>query len=65
MNFIGIVRGQIKCLVTVEEKMNAPWTNNVTQRTWHSKCEVPPWNIIMIEREYTLGFRRGIETKTV
>ena len=57
------MRGQTEYIVTIEKKMNAPWMDDVIRRTRNTKRAFPPWNIIMMERKYTKGFRWGIENK--
>ena len=47
------MRGRIEYAVTVEEKMNAPGTDDVIRRTRYTKHAFPPWYIIMMKREYT------------
>ena len=59
MNLIRITRGRIEYPVTVEEKTNAPWTDDVTRRTWYTKCAFHPWNLIMMGERKFIGISAG------
>ena len=53
----------MKRLVSVEKKGYAPWADDETRRTSYTKRAVLPWNIIMMERGFILGFLLGIGNK--
>ena len=53
----------MSCLVTVEEKVNAPWADDDTRRTSYTKRAFLPWNIIMMGRWFILVSPLGIGNK--
>ena len=53
----------MRCPVTLEEKRNAPWTEDATRRTSYSKRAFPPWNIMMMGRGFMEVSPLGIGNK--